>query len=440
MRSGCKTVTDGKSMKYANLKHNGLAYDRENRIVNLGDAFEIISIDQIYKRMGIPKEEIIYIDLYQLDSYEGEEVVLPINFMLSPYVMEKDMLKFSDKITPIFLGVTFADTKLSNEQLDVLKRWEPIGCRDERTRNLLRKNNIRAYIGGCLASTIEYENRDCKDGSKIIFIDVPRFVEPYIPNEIKNNIEFTDHELYLSYEQVEHDNSAKSRAKNQIKFYAEEAKMIVTSRFHGAVIGLALGIPVILVAENNFYKFSWLSKLLPFYDHRTAEQINWYPQAVEMTAIKEKMIQLAITRIQNVVMLKNTAGEIERALSNKERSDSEALLYISGAKKYVDTNWKREDSIRYALWGINSNASALYRYIQKKFPNAELVTVYDGLREVEFEGIKSQYPSAQTIEKDVFIFVTSNTAKQSAVELFQSIDKENYFLCCLEFIKSIGEL
>lgn len=428
------------NMKYANLKHNGLAFDRENRIVNLGDAFEIIAIDQIYKRMGIPKEEIIYIDLYQLDSYEGEEVVLPINFMLSPYAMGKDMLKFSDKITPVFLGVTFSDTKLSREQLDVLKRWEPIGCRDERTRDLLHKYDIQAYIGGCLVSTIEYDNIECKDKSKVVFIDVPRFVEPYISDEIKNNIEFTDHELYLSYEQVEHDNSAKNRAKNQIKFYAEEAKMIVTSRFHGAVIGLALGIPVILVAENNFYKFSWLSKLLPFYDHKTANQINWCPQAVEMTAIKEKMIQLAISRIQNAVMLKKTAEELDSVLSNKERSDKEALLYISGAKKYIDTNWKREDSIRYALWGINSNATELYRYIQNKFPNAELAAVYDGLREIEFEGIKSQYPCAKTIEKNVFIFVTSNTAKKPALELFQNIDKRNYFLCCLEFIKSIGEM
>ena len=89
-------------MRYANLKHNGLAYDKENRIVNLGDAFEIISIDQIYKRIGIPEEEIIYIDLYQLDSYDGEEVVLPINFMLFPYAMGKNMLQLSKKLRLFF--------------------------------------------------------------------------------------------------------------------------------------------------------------------------------------------------------------------------------------------------------------------------------------------------------------------------------------------------
>lgn len=427
-------------MKYANLKHNGLAYYKENRIVNLGDAFEIISIDQIYKGMGIPEEEIVYIDLYQLDSYDGEEVILPINFMLFPYAMGKNMLQLSDKITPIFLGVTFTDTNLSKVQLDMLKRWEPIGCRDERTRDLLRKNDIQAYIGGCLASTIEYEKEDCNNNrSKIIFLDVPQFVEPYIPNEIKDNIEFTDHELYLSYEQVECDTSAKNRAKRQIKFYAEEAAMIVTSRFHGAVIGLALGIPVILVAENNFYKFSWLSKLLPFYDSQTVEQINWYPKVVDMTIIKEEMVQLAVARIQNAVMLKRLAVDIDYALSNKNRSDSQALLYISGAKKYINQNWKIGDRIKYAVWGINLNAKELYEFIQEKFPNAELTAVYDGLRETEFAGIKSQQPQSISIPKDVFVFVTANTANKTAKELFERIGKENYFLCQLDFIKNIGE-
>ena len=134
-------------MKYANLKHNGLARGKEKRIVNIGDAFEIISIDQIYERMGILSEDIVYIDLYELDSYDGEEVVLPINFLLFPQMMGKDFLNFSKKITPVFLGVSFAQTELTRNQVDYLKQWEPIGCRDERTKNVLLKQGIDAYIG-----------------------------------------------------------------------------------------------------------------------------------------------------------------------------------------------------------------------------------------------------------------------------------------------------
>ena len=85
------------------------------------------------------------------------------------------------------------------------------------------------------------------------------------------------------------------------------------------------------------------------------------------------------------------------------------------------------------------NAKELYEYIQEKFPNAELAAVYDGLRETEFAGIKSQQPQSISIPKDVFVFVTANTANKTAKELFERIGKENYFLCQLDFIKNIGE-
>ena len=426
-------------MKYANLKHNGLARGKEKRIVNIGDAFEIISIDQIYERMGILSEDIVYIDLYELDSYDGEEVVLPINFLLFPQMMGKDFLNFSKKITPVFLGVSFAQTELTRNQVDYLKQWEPIGCRDERTKNVLLKQGIDAYIGGCMVATIECEIDNEKEKSKVAFIDVPQFVEPYIPNYIKKDIEILDHELYLSYNEVKLDDSIINSAKERMRYYKNEIRMIVTSRFHGAVIGLALGIPVILVAENNFFKFSWLSKLLPFYDLKTVSEIDWNPCQTDIDKLRTQMITLAINRIQNAVMLKVIARDIDVKLSNSNRCDDNALIYINEAVNYIKKNWGKNDNIQYALWGINQNAQELFRFIQKNYLNVKLVAVYDGVRNTEFHGIVSQYPSQETIHPNIFIFVTSNTANKTAEELFKTIKKENYFLCQLNFIKEIGE-
>lgn len=39
----------------------------------------------------------------------------------------------------------------------------------------------------------------------------------------------------------------------------------------------------------------------------------------------------------------------------------------------------------------------------------------------------------------VFVFVTSNTANKTAEELFKAMDKKNYYLCTVDFIKYIGE-
>ena len=130
-------------MKYGNLIHNGLSRGEDNRVVNLGDAFEIIAIDEIYERMGISREQIVEIDMYELDKYNGEPVILPINFMLATQSMGANILKMSQNIIPIFLGVTFGQTRFTKEQLGLLKNSEPIGCRDERTKNILLSGGLK---------------------------------------------------------------------------------------------------------------------------------------------------------------------------------------------------------------------------------------------------------------------------------------------------------
>lgn len=426
-------------MKYANITHNGLALNDETRIINLGDTFESIAIERLYEQLGISTEKIVEIDLYELESYQGEEVILPINFMFMPQIMGVNLLNISSKIVPIFLGLALTDTLLTDEQCAFLKKWEPIGCRDERTKNVLCMNGIKAYIGGCLVATLtQTETNPSNSGGmtkKIAFIDVPRFVEPYVPKEITERIEILDHEFFTSYHEICADPAFKKKATERIKYYKNNISMIVTSRFHGAVIGLALNIPTILVAENNFYKYSWLSKLLPFYDSENVKNIDWNPKPVEMSEIRDKMSEIAKARIQNAYAENVLTSELEKMLSNEFRDDSDALRYTASAKFYMKDKWNTCDNIEYAIWGINDNAAELYEYISKYYPNAKLVAIYDGLRERKMAGLVSKTPSEDNVDKDVFVFVASNTANQPAEKLFRKIGKSNYFLCSLEFIK-----
>lgn len=424
-------------MKYANLIHNGLAVDKENRIVNLGDAFELIAIDQLYYQMGVTDDDIIMLDLYELEHYQGEEVILPINFMFMPQIMGVNLLNMSSKIIPVFLGLALTQTTLSEEQISFLRKWEPIGTRDERTKNILCENGIKSYIGGCLVSTLS--RKTCSppnEDGKVAFIDVPRFVEPYVPDEIRKKIVFLDHEFFVSYEEVMEDTSLKRRAAERIQYYEDNISLIVTSRFHGAVIGLALGIPVILAAENNFYKFSWLSKLLPFYDRAHVSEIDWHPHPVDIAEIKQEILEIAKCRICHAYVTHYTTKKLQEQLCNADRDDSDALRYISSALSYVDDHWDADTPIKYAIWGINDNAIALHKYIKKQYPKAVLTTIYDGLQERKMAGLTSIVPSPENISLDTFVFVTSNTASRPAEELFKQLGKTNYFLCKLEFIKN----
>lgn len=420
-------------MKYGNLIHNGLSRGEDNRVVNLGDAFEIIAIDEIYERMGISREQIVEIDMYELDKYNGEPVILPINFMLATQSMGANILKMSQNIIPIFLGVTFGQTRFTKEQLGLLKNSEPIGCRDERTKNILLSGGVKAYLGGCIVSTITRKSKKRK--RKVAFIDVPLKVHKYIPEEIRRDGLIMHHEFVVSYEEIRKDNSLKNRARQRIDFYAENIRMIVTSRFHAAVIGLALGIPVILVAENNFYKFSWLSKLLPFYNSADAASIDWNPKAVNIDDIKGNMIEIAISRIKNANALYNLSTVLDNSLSNESRCDDNALLYYSGAIDYIKFNWKKDDEIQYSFWGINENTTHINDFIKQNYPKAKLTKIYDGLRTVIFEGMQSETPTKESMEKESFLFVTSNTAARVAEELLREIHKKNYYLCHLEFIR-----
>lgn len=384
--------------------------------------------------MGLDDSQIKYIDFYSLESYKGEKLILPINFMIMPNILGVDMLNISDDIIPVFLGLTLTQTDINEKQKVFLKKWQPIGCRDEYTRNALNSMGIDAYIGGCIATTIE-PGKVTKNRDKVIFVDVPKGVEKYIPEEKYNDIIIMEHEYVVTYEQVCNDCSYKRKALEQIEFYDKNARMIVTSRFHGAVIGLALGIPVILVAENNFYKFSWLSKLLTFYDSTSFDRIDWNPKSVDVSLLKSNMVEVAINRIKYAYSMNVPAVELDTMLENPLRDDSLALRYASSAIEYITTNWNKDDDIIYGLWGVNDNAEEIYQYINKNYKNSKLIKVYDGLRTVQFHEYVSEKPDEGNIPDDCFLFVTSNTAHKVAKELFERIGKENFFLCKLDFIR-----
>ena len=142
-------------MKFANIIHNGLSIGRGKRIINLGDSFEILAIDQIYEKMGIAREDIVYINFYEMKDYDGEYVVLPINFQLELELFGKNMLQISDRIIPVFLGLSLPDINLKEEHIQYLKKYQPIGCRDERTMRTLRERGCDAYIGGCIVATLD---------------------------------------------------------------------------------------------------------------------------------------------------------------------------------------------------------------------------------------------------------------------------------------------
>ena len=141
--------------KFANIEFTAKAVN------NIGDNIQLIAIDEIYKKMGIPSSDIIYINKNDLATYNGEPVILPISMAIVDYTEKGWANRFSDKIYPVFLGITMAKDFLCPEEVDFFKKYEPVGCRDERTLDTLKKYGINAYLSGCI--TLSFDERQKND-------------------------------------------------------------------------------------------------------------------------------------------------------------------------------------------------------------------------------------------------------------------------------------
>ena len=85
-------------MKFGRLNfdkfiHDAYIAENSKRVtINVGDAMQMMAIDEIYKELKIPEDEIIDISLHELETYNGEYIILPINWLVSNNTTGHDKL------------------------------------------------------------------------------------------------------------------------------------------------------------------------------------------------------------------------------------------------------------------------------------------------------------------------------------------------------------
>lgn len=148
--------------------------------------------------MGIDSSQIFRTSIPELTSYRGESLIVALNIALDSYVGYNMILeRLSPDIIPVFLGMSFTSADLSPQQIECLKRYAPIGCRDERSYLRMQSLGIPCYLNGCVASVLQIKAREIpKLHNKILMIDVPYGVLQHIPQELKEDIVFLNQEIY----------------------------------------------------------------------------------------------------------------------------------------------------------------------------------------------------------------------------------------------------
>lgn len=183
-------------MKYAKFVNTQLVdYNALTGMINIGDNIQSYAMDILFRYAGIDKKNILEIPFYGSSKTDEPCYLIAHGHFGRQYDM--DFMNNPD-ICPIFIGFACKDSYFTPEEIAYFKKYEPILCRDEFTKNVLCRYDIEAYISGCLTTTLERRNEeDNRTRDRYYFVDVKDNYLKLIPEQIKENAVFTSQNLYV---------------------------------------------------------------------------------------------------------------------------------------------------------------------------------------------------------------------------------------------------
>ena len=170
----------------------------------------------------------------------------------------------SSAIEPVFVGFHITDLfearewLLTGECLEYLRSHEPIGCRDEGTREMLERAGIRAFVTHCLTLTFPHRGRP-PVGGKVCIVDGDGLP---IPRRLRKG---AVHQTHSCSPDLGED-AKMAMARQLLTFYRDQARLVITRRLHCALPCLAMGIPVVFFGNPDDYRLGVLRDLrIPIY-------------------------------------------------------------------------------------------------------------------------------------------------------------------------------
>ena len=139
---------------------------------NIGDY-----IQSIAQRQFLHNKETRFVEIEKLSDFQSDESV---NVIMNGWFMW-DCTKFPPPrcINPLFVSFHLTPPKendfFTKQTIAYLKRYQPIGCRDIKTVELMRKYGIDSYMSGCLTMTLGIDYPPLQTHSGEIYI-----VDPYV--------------------------------------------------------------------------------------------------------------------------------------------------------------------------------------------------------------------------------------------------------------------
>ncbi len=406
-------------MKIAKFSNNiSTEYNRRTGMVNMGDSIISLAIENVLDIVGADKRDAIEIPLYGKHDV-SEDCLLPVcGHFGRQYDM--DFMNHSN-LHPIFMGFGIKDEFLTENEIEYLKKYEPILCRDEFTKDVLRKHGIEAYLFGCITLLLP-DRTDREHPDKIFFVDVKNRYKKFLPKEVLKEAVFLSQNMAYADTDKEDWKNESSYAKERLKRYAEEAKLVVTSKLHCMCPCMAMGIPTIALGENFSYRYGFIDAFVDAYNEDMIAEIDW--NHISLNTVLKKRIKPLMTDIVQSVF--NGTPDIEKIkqldvfYSNRNRWD-----YFCEIGKKVKSFFGLDNSKDYIIWGASSGGYAMYAYICRTIKEANLVGIADSYAEGSFGGLKIRKPEeVLKTYPNTKIIVSTISGRESAEEYLNYIGKK----------------
>ena len=217
---------------------------------NLGDDVQTIAQMQF-----IPKgSKTIIVDRENLDKEKRR-----CNVIMNGWWMHDDKnFPPHRNVNPLYIAFHIEKKGLvSPKAIKHYKKYEPIGCRDLHTMNLLKKKGVDAYFSGCLTLTLKNPfTNPTRD--KIYIVDAHLsskvtypwgsndLLQKLIPKHIRDRAEYIEHEIPDSIDKDDMHARQKYVQENLLDKYAQ-ARLVITSRLHCALPCVAFNTPAIVL-------------------------------------------------------------------------------------------------------------------------------------------------------------------------------------------------
>lgn len=400
---------------------------------NLGDWIQMLAMEYLYREWGI--RDYLRVSRNTAANYTGETVIVPWNGVLFDMNCNRqwhETFPFSNKIIPVFFSMYYHGVYMRESTIAHFSKFAPIGCRDEVTMELMHENGIPAYISGCVTALFPKRSENIVMQNKVLLVDAPKGIEDYMPEHLRKKIVYGTN-LYPvkrlegeHYMTVEESDAAYNCAKENLRFWCNNAKLVVTSRLHVAIPCVAMGIPVVLVKKQFDKRFSWVEKLLHPYSYFEWEYIDWNPQPIEYEEEKKRLKELLYKRLMQAYHGVKEETGVCTIFEQRERVPYSYLM------KKALLNMGIENSLfenkKFAIWGVTAETIYVIRTLREICPSMELVKAYDNYVEGTIEGCQIEKSCCITKENNLIYFVFAKSVRQEAAELFEKNQSKYVFV------------